>query len=90
MTIFERPIYFQDMMVEGAFCSMQHDHFFEERDGATVMRDRFEFEAPLGILGRLAERIFLVRYMRRFIEERNAALKEIAESGGWRKYLPEK
>jgi hypothetical protein len=51
------------------------------------MRDRFEFIAPLGVLGWLAERLFLARYMRRFIEERNVILKRSAESDSWRKYL---
>ena len=61
----------------------------EEVDGKTVMRDRFEFVAPLGFLGRIAERLFLVRYMRSFIVERNAVLKQTAESDAWRRYLPD-
>lgn len=87
MTRFERPSHFQDVMVQGAFRSMTHDHSFEVKNGRTIMIDRFEFAAPLGILGWLAERIFLERYMRRFIEERNAILKRTAESDSWRKYL---
>ena len=88
MTQFERPAHFQDTMVEGAFHAMKHDHFFEERQGRTVMQDRFEFVAPLGILGRIAEKVFLTHYMRRFIEDRNAILKRIAESDEWQKYIP--
>jgi ligand-binding SRPBCC domain-containing protein len=89
MTRFERPSHFQDVMVAGAFRSMQHDHTFEAGEGGTIMRDRFEFAAPLGPVGWLAERLFLARSMRRFLEERNAALKRIAESDDWRKYLPD-
>lgn len=88
MTRFDRPAHFQDTMLKGAFRSMKHDHWFEERDGKTVMTDRFEFVAPFGVCGRIAERFFLTRYMRRFIEERNAVLKQIAESNAWRRYLP--
>jgi ligand-binding SRPBCC domain-containing protein len=88
MTRFDRPAHFQDVMVAGAFRSMKHDHIFAERDGRTIMRDRFEFAAPLGPLGWLAERLFLARYMRRFLEERNAVLKRTAESSDWGKYLP--
>mgnify|MGYP001796065336 CR=1 FL=1 len=51
------------------------------------MLDRFEFSAPLGLLGTIAERLFLTGYMRRFIEKRNAILKRIAESQDWKKYL---
>lgn len=45
ITRLDRPRYFQDVMVEGAFRRMRHDHHFEERDGRTIMRDRFEFES---------------------------------------------
>jgi ligand-binding SRPBCC domain-containing protein len=89
MTQFSRPAHFQDVMLEGAFRSMKHDHVFEEYRGGTLMRDRFEYWAPLGLLGRFAERLFLTRYMRRFLEERNAILKRVAESEEWRKYLPD-
>ena len=88
MTRFERPAHFQDVMVKGAFHSMCHDHFFEETEGRTVMSDRFEFRAPLGVLGRLAELLFLTRYMQRFLEKRNAILKRTAESDAWKKYFP--
>ena len=87
MTKFARPIFFQDIMLEGAFKHMSHDHSFEEHDGKTFMRDRFEFSAPLGFLGTIAERLFLTRYLRRFIEKRNAILKQTAESQDWKKYL---
>ena len=87
MTKFAWPAHFQDVMIEGAFKHMSHDHSFEEHDGKTLMRDRFEFSAPLGVLGTIAERLFLTTYMRRFIEKRNAILKRTAESDDWKKYL---
>ena len=52
------------------------------------MRDVFRFAAPLPILGRLAETVFLRRYMRMLLRERNAVIQEIAESSRWREYLP--
>lgn len=87
ITEFDRPHHFQDVMVRGAFREMIHDHLFEELGDGTRMIDRFRFSAPLGVLGRLAERWFLTRYMRRFLETRNLALKGLAESGGWSRYL---
>ena len=89
MTKFDRPHYFQDVMLEGAFSRMQHDHRFDERDGKTVMTDRFEFTSPLGVLGQLVDRVFLTSYMRRFIVKRNVLLKQTAESSGWKRYLKE-
>lgn len=80
VTAFDRPRHFRDVMISGAFRSMVHDHDFAEVPGATAMRDRFEFESPLGILGRIADTLFLRSYLRRFLMGRNAALKRLAES----------
>jgi ligand-binding SRPBCC domain-containing protein len=87
ITAFDRPNHFQDVMLRGAFKSMRHDHFFSESAGVTLMEDRFEFHAPLGLLGRIAEQLFLLRYMRGFLVERNAILKRAAESDEWKQYL---
>lgn len=81
ITAMERPTYFQDTMLRGAFRSMQHDHYFRPLSaGATEMKDVFRFAAPLPILGRIAEVLVLERYMRTLLRERNFALKEAAES----------
>lgn len=84
----EQPHFFQDIMVAGAFKHMTHDHRFESHESGTRMHDRFEFSAPLGPLGWIAESLFLERYMRRFLLRRNAHLKRTAESDAWRRYLP--
>ena len=84
------PTYFQDPMVEGIFQSMQHDHYFHAlRSEQTEMKDVFCFAAPLQVLGLLAEQTVLRRYMRALLRERNAVIKQIAESDAWREYLPE-
>ncbi|ADW67943.1 SRPBCC family protein [Granulicella tundricola] len=88
ITGFERPAYFQDTMEEGAFRFMQHDHFFRTlADGATEMRDRFCFSAPVPVVGWIVERVFLRGYMERFLLRRNEILKEVAEGDGWRAVL---
>lgn len=89
ITAFERPDYFQDTMTEGAFRSMQHDHFFRSLDpDKTEMSDRLIFAAPLPLLGRLAEILFLSRYMKKLLQERNRILKEVAEGDLWIQFLP--
>jgi ligand-binding SRPBCC domain-containing protein len=90
ITAIERPGHFQDAMVRGAFRWMKHDHFFEESEGGlTKMRDVFCFAAPLGPLGWLAEWAVLRRCMRRLLRERTEAIREIAESEEWRRYVAE-
>jgi hypothetical protein len=44
------------------------------------MIDEFTFQAPLGVLGRLAETLFLTRYMKSLLLVRNRYLKQAAES----------
>ncbi len=89
ITEFDRPVMFADEMVFGAFKSMNHTHRFVEVEGGTEMIDEFRYEAPLGILGRVAERVFLSRYMKRFLINRNRVLKEVGESEQWRGVLGE-
>lgn len=87
ITAFDRPQHFQDTMTAGAFKRMVHDHEFADHPSGTLMTDRFDFQSPLGPLGRLVDHWFLQGYMRRFLIRRNAVLKEIAESDKWRRYI---
>lgn len=81
ITKMEPPHLFEDEMVKGAFSSFNHQHIFEAQDDGTLMKDVFTFKAPLGILGTLAEKLFLTRYMTRLLMKRNAVIREVAESG---------
>lgn len=79
ITAFDPPSYFQDTMQRGAFQSFVHDHFFTAVDGGTRMEDVLEFAAPLGVLGWIAEKVVLGRYLERLLASRAAVIKEAAE-----------
>ena len=51
------------------------------------MIDELNYEAPLGFLGKLADVIFLKKYMTNLILKRNEFIKEIAESEKWKVYI---
>ena len=89
ITLYDRPYHFQDVMVKGAFRSFVHDHFFEQCEDGTRMRDELRFAAPLGPLGWIAEAFVLRRYLSRFLRERNEAIRRTAEGpdAAWRSYL---
>jgi ligand-binding SRPBCC domain-containing protein len=88
ITAMERPTYFRDVQVHGPFGRMEHDHYFRTLGSEeTEMRDVFRFGAPLGMLGRVAEWTALRRYMAGLLRERNAAIRETAESDAWQEYL---
>jgi ligand-binding SRPBCC domain-containing protein len=74
ITAMDTPDYFVDEQVKGPFRSFRHVHEFTNDEAATLMVDRIEFTAPFGPLGRLAEKLFLARYLRNLIESRNQHL----------------
>ena len=80
ITEFNSPHFFVDEMVSGAFKSFRHEHYFFEADGGTLMRDVFVFESPYGVLGKLFNIITLKGYMTSLLSQRNAVIKQVAES----------
>lgn len=75
----EKPHKFIDVMVKGAFQSFTHTHEFIEETTGTIMIDTFEYKSPLGPLGVITDKLFLEKYMQRFIISRAKELKGIAE-----------
>jgi ligand-binding SRPBCC domain-containing protein len=80
ITAFDQPNSFTDEMVKGAFKSFQHAHKFQPIDNGTNMIDIFSYLSPLGFLGRLADYLFLKKYMEDLLVNRNAIIKEYAEN----------
>ena len=62
ITEFEAPSLFADEIVRGAFKSMKHIHEFIPAAQGTLMRDTLHWISPLGIIGIVADRLFLFRY----------------------------
>lgn len=75
-----RPFFFEDQMVSGAFKSMRHEHHFKQVGEATVMVDVFMYEVPFGALGRLFGKVVLRKYMTKFLEKRNQVVREVSEN----------
>lgn len=80
ITVWNPPHHFRDSMVRGAFRSFDHDHFFEHDRGITTMKDRFDYTSPFGFLGRLADTLFLKRYMERLLRTRAGVIRLAAEA----------
>lgn len=87
---YQRPHHFRDEQVTGAFKRFKHDHFFEVKEGFVIMTDRFEYASPLGIFGKIFNKLILINYLKKFLTERNQIIKEFAESGKWKELLDEK
>ena len=71
--------YFVDEMEHGKFKTFKHEHFFEEENGVTIMKDKLQYETPFGIFGELFDILFLEKHLVKFLLERNKILKEVSE-----------
>lgn len=78
---------FTDEMVQGAFKSFRHDHWFSEPCGQTTMKDIFCYEVPLRWIGWLFGVLVLKRYMTNLLVKRNQVIKQAAESDEWKALL---
>ncbi|RAJ01531.1 polyketide cyclase/dehydrase/lipid transport protein [Chitinophaga skermanii] len=87
ITEMKKHSHFIDEMIQGDFKHMKHEHYFKPIDNGTVMIDVFEFGTPYGSIGRLFEKFYLTKYMKRLLETRNEAIKDYAESEKWRVVL---
>jgi len=81
------PHSFTDEMAEGDFTSMKHEHHFKQVENGTIMIDLFYFETPYGFVGKVFNRLYLTRYLRRLLEQRNNMIKDYAESSKWQHLL---
>lgn len=87
ITAFRKPDYFVDEMAKGIFKSFKHEHLFEDIGGQTKMIDIFDYQSPLGILGIIADNLFLKKYMKKLLDKRNESIKEFAESDKWKEVI---
>jgi len=83
----EKPFRFTDEMKEGAFKAMKHTHSFEERNGMTIMTDKFVYKSPFSFLGLLIDWLFLEKYMTKFLLNKNVVFKSALESNVWQNYI---
>lgn len=84
ITAMNAPISFTDEMVSGDFRNMKHEHHFKQIENGTLMIDLFHFESPYGSLGTVANKLFLTRYLKKILSQRNKIIKEYAESEKWK------
>jgi ligand-binding SRPBCC domain-containing protein len=87
ITEMKRPEIFTDEQAEGDFKLLKHEHHFKPCDNGTIMIDIINFEAPYGSVGKTFNKIYLTKYLRKLIEQRNSFIKKFAEGGDWKKLL---
>ena len=87
---FQPPLLFVDQMQKGIFKSFRHEHHFKViSEEKTLVKDILAYEVPLKILGKLADFLFLKKYLKDFLTERNRIIKAYAENGEGSAFLQE-
>ncbi|MFD1553169.1 cell division protein [Putridiphycobacter roseus] len=87
ITEFKKNEYFVDEMVEGAFKQFRHEHHFKNMNEKTIMTDYFDYVSPFGLLGKIADKLFLKKYMVELLTKRNQTITEFAEGEKWKEVL---
>lgn len=87
ITQLEKYYLFTDEQAEGDFKTMRHEHHFKPCENGTILIDLFTFESPYGFIGRMFNSLYLTKYITRLLEQRNKAIKEIAEGERWKLLL---
>lgn len=82
-------IFFRDEMITGDFKAVHHEHHFKPVANGTIMIDIFQFQSLYGRFGELFNWLFLTRYVKQLLENRNTVIKEYAESSKWKGILDE-
>jgi ligand-binding SRPBCC domain-containing protein len=89
ITAFKKPFHFRDEQIKGAFKFIIHDHYFETKDNVVLMKDVFSFQSPVGLVGRLVDKMILKNYLKKLLINRNNIIKEFAETERWKEILIE-
>jgi ligand-binding SRPBCC domain-containing protein len=87
ITEMEKPRRFIDEQSQGSFKEMKHEHYFKPCENGTIMIDLFHYECPYGAIGKWFNSLYLTRYLKKLLKQRNKVIKEYAESNKWRRLL---
>ena len=75
ITEWDPPHRFADVQDRGPYRYWLHTHSFEQvAPGRTLMRDRVIYQVPMGFLGEVARRVFVVGQLRRIFDYRERAV----------------
>jgi uncharacterized protein (TIGR01777 family) len=72
---FEPGRRFVDLQAAGPYHTWWHEHSFRADGRRTIMEDRVYYTPPLGVLGRMANRLFIVPTLRRIFQYRGDVIR---------------
>jgi ligand-binding SRPBCC domain-containing protein len=69
--------YFVDEQRSGPYSMWHHEHFFEKNESGVMMADKVSYKVPFGIIGRMANRLFIEKQLRSIFTYRFNKLEEL-------------
>ncbi len=75
ITQVKEPFHFIDEQRFGPYALWHHQHHFKEVPGGVEMTDEVNYAIPLGVLGRVAHRIFVGSEVNRIFDHRFQVLE---------------
>lgn len=71
--------YFIDEQRFGPYALWHHQHHFEEQDGGIMMKDILHYKVPYGIIGTIADAVFVSNKIEQIFQYRIKAVERIFE-----------
>lgn len=69
--------YFVDEQRFGPYAFWHHKHFLKETKEGVVMYDEVHYKAPMGVLGRMANALFIERQLKQIFDYRFGKIEEL-------------
>ncbi len=77
ITQIEEQHYFIDEQRFGPYAFWHHQHWFEEKDGGTQMKDILHYKVPYGIIGTIANSLFVENKVNKIFEFREQTINKL-------------
>ena len=74
---YDPPHSFVDEQIQGPFTSWVHSHSFKEKNGETIIIDHVKYSIPFGLIGRIANNIFVEKDLADIFDYREKTTMEI-------------
>jgi ligand-binding SRPBCC domain-containing protein len=69
--------FFVDEQRVGPYAIWHHEHHFEEVNGKVLMKDIVSYQPPFGVLGDIAQKLFIKHQLESIFEYRTQAVEQI-------------
>lgn len=77
ITQIRKNMYFIDEQRSGPYSIWHHEHHFREVEGGVEMRDILYYKVPFGLVGKLADFLFVKAKVKQIFEFRNLRINEL-------------